>query len=284
MPPRLSFDRSPHEETIRHLKSELYEARRTVIGLMPDGFQKLVDEFHSCASRSDLGKWRQNLVADAVRRARLLPESPVYQEKRAYCPLCGGGRSMFDAPFKVPGGLHMHLEGSGNTRQCSVMKVIWEHAWDQMQEAVLQNEQMKEQREWAAKDARRAAETLWRVDPDEPKLSNEGFPLSLGLQEVRDEEAFGFAEERLTRLGFKLSIEGNVRAWTQEIDDLIVYADPRARGRIDFNVYSKMKKPKRLFGSSHSSFHLQDSWRNDLLGKYKTRLEDAISQIRRAGG
>ena len=139
--------------------------------------------------------------------------------------------------------------------------------------------QMKRQRAEAAKDVRRTTEILWRVDQDEPRLSDEGIFLSLGLRELRDKESLAFAEDRLTRLGFKRTIDANVRSYIQETDDFIVYADPRARGRIEFRVYSKKKKPRRLFGLLHTSFDLQDRWKNDLTGEYKAKLDEAVSRL-----
>lgn len=278
MPYRLPPSKSPYDETIRELKSDLYDARRTVIDLMPEDFKRIVDDYYTCESRSDLSEWRRNLVAAALQRAKLLPESPFYPEKRAYCPLCGAGSSSpYDKGFKFPGGLERHLEGGGNAHRCSVMNIIWKYALDQIRETVDQHEQMKQHREQTAKSTRRATEILWRVDQDEPKLIDEG--LWLSIDGVRDEESLAFAEERLAQLGFKCSLKGKVKSYTQETEDFIVYADPRTRKHIEFRIFSKRKKPKRLFGSAHGSFKLQDGWKNDLPKKYKAMLDEALSRL-----
>jgi hypothetical protein len=137
---------------------------------------------------------------------------------------------------------------------------------------------MKEQREQAAKDARRTTEILWCVDQDEPKLKDEGLFLISSLRDLRDDESLAFAEERLARLGFNLSIEGNARSYTQETGDYVVYADPRERGRIEFRAFSK-KKLTRRFGSAGSGFNLQESWQNDLPRKSKAKLDEAVSRL-----
>ena len=110
---------------------------------------------------------------------------------------------------------------------------------------------------------------LYRTRPDqEPELRDRVFGPS---RSVSDWPA---AEERLRTLGFVESLEGNVKAYTREHDEYLVFADPRSRGRIDFVA---CPKPVPLQFSRKSrynvrSFFLLDGWKKDLEAKYQLRL------------
>src|SRR3954465_3152522 len=147
--------------------------------------------------------------------------------------------------FKIPAGLEKHLEGGGNASRCPVMETIWKLALDQMGEKLDRREQEKKAQEQATKAARRTPEMLWRVDQDEPKLSDE-----LWLEKPRDPALLEVAERRIAQLGFKMSIAGNVKGFVQETDQFIVYADPRQERRITFRVFRKGKPRKKRLGVS----------------------------------
>jgi hypothetical protein len=51
-------------------------------------------------------------------------------ERRALCPMCGGGSSSGYAPgFSLPEGLSRHLMGRGNSLRCEVMVAAFQ-LWD----------------------------------------------------------------------------------------------------------------------------------------------------------
>lgn len=85
-------------------------------------------------------------------------------------------------------------------------------------------EQKERADEHARTAQRRATEMLYRVAPDlEPKLLDDGFHSSWSPARSADE--LTWAEERLEMLGFRITIEDNVKCYTREYKDFVVYAD-----------------------------------------------------------
>jgi hypothetical protein len=138
---------NPAEDAIRRLKSDLYEARTTIIELMPEDIQRLLTSYYSCESRQQTYGWAESVADEIVESAEVLPrQQGFYFSDRAYCPLCGhGSESPYESGFAVPEGLRRHLVGWGNTRQCRVMEAAlylagdyWHdkfHAAEQAEEA-----------------------------------------------------------------------------------------------------------------------------------------------------
>ena len=71
---------------------------------------------------------------------------------------------------------------------------------------------------------------------------------------------------------FEVTDDDRVRAYVKKLDRFQVFADPRARGRIDFCVYPQ----KRRKLPRYSSFHLRDEWKIDLQQKFDSRLTQAL--------
>ncbi len=105
-----------------------------------------------------------------------------------------------------------------------------------------------------------------------PKLRDE---LS-AFSEARDDASLAWAIDRLSQLGFIEVCERNIRQFTKDYGSVIVFADPRGQGRIDFNVYRReqVEKPnsRRRWSPHQSEFHLADTWHIDLLKKFETRV------------
>ena len=97
--------------------------------------------------------------------------------------------------------------------------------------------------------------------------------------EPRDNASISWALDRLKQLGFTEVLDGQIRQYIRDYGDIVVFADPRQRGRLEFAVYRKeqVEKPKsrRRWSPDYQSFHLQDSWRNDLERKLNDRVEAA---------
>jgi hypothetical protein len=125
---------------------------------------------------------------------------------------------------------------------------------------------------------RKQSETLYRIAPDrEPELIDEG----IGYRATaRNENELAWAERRLVDLGFQIICEERIKSYTSEHEDFVVYADPRANGEITFRAYKKplprQSRVRRIRTGAFNFFRLMDSWKNDIRGKYQTRLAKAI--------
>jgi hypothetical protein len=140
-----------------------------------------------------------------------------------------------------------------------------------------------EQRQ-ARLSARRRTEMQYLVMPgDEPKLLDDDARWG---RRARTPAEMAWAEGRLADLGFRCEVEGLIRTYTRSHDGVIVYADPRAEGIIDFWVLDEAalasKRRTRLRRGYLGGFHLLNSWRHDLLGKYEKR-ESAFAAERSDG-
>jgi len=264
------------EEEIRRLKSDLWMARSTIVDLMPHEVASLLRGYYSCASRQEGHAWMDGVIDALTERAlKSAPPPDRFGEQRGMCPLCGQGSSSPHVEgYSLPEGLRRHLVGWGNTVRCRVMETVSSLARDHWDEKFAAAEQEAWRASQAAELQRRKTETLYRVSPaSDPKLLDQG---SYSWSPSRSDEQLAFAEERLKSLGFQCVTDNNVRTWLDEQTDYVVYADPRQAGRLEFEVWRK-PLPKRITPNSRQrhmagSFHLLDSWKNDLLKKYADRL------------
>ncbi|MEY2520588.1 MAG: hypothetical protein QOF24_2347 [Verrucomicrobiota bacterium] len=120
-------------------------------------------------------------------------------------------------------------------------------------------------------EQRRRVEVLYRTDiSSDPLLLDE----SLYGTAPRTDQQLAWAEQRLTELGFQMSVADSAKQYTLERPELIVYADPRGSGEITFRVYRK-PLPKRKRPMPAQVFSLKDNWKNDLKGKFEARLGPA---------
>jgi len=134
MPARRPINAPPYEETIRRLSSDLYMARRTIVDLMPEPAQRILDSFDG-EDRREVWIWAEK-AADQIVGLCETVEQKYYDgyplgAPRARCPLCGGGSSTpYDKGFAIPEGLFRHLLGSHNSRQCDVFAAATQLALD----------------------------------------------------------------------------------------------------------------------------------------------------------
>jgi hypothetical protein len=255
------------EEITRRLEEDLYLARRTIIQLMPDNVQEIMNAYYSCRSRQELYRWEYDAVEEIIKLANILSaEEGSRFSDRAYCPLCGEGTSSaYERGFSVPEGLRRHLVGQGNIQQCGVMQ-----AAERVEEA--------EKREKLAQ--RKKSEVLYRTAPDlEPELIDERFSSGGNSRSTKE---LDWVEERLASLGFQITCDASVESYTNEHGDFVVYADPRQRGRVDFNVFPKdYKRSRDRLRLGWASFYMLDGWKKELREKYEVRVENAISQLKK---
>lgn len=271
-----------YEAKIRRLEDDLYFARRTIIQLMTDNVQEIMNGCYSCRSRQELYRWEREAAEQIVNLANVLSaEEGSYLSNRAYCPLCGqGSSSPYKRGFSVPEGLRRHLTGWGNCQQCRVMQAAMSLAHDYWQRKYADVEKAEEGKGREKLAQRKKSEVLYCTAPDlEPELIDER--LSFGGT-PRSKRELDWIEERLANLGFQIACDANVKSYTNEHGDFVVYADPRQSGKVDFNVFPKDYKRSR--GHSRfrwASFYMLDGWKKELREKYDVRVENAISQLKK---
>ncbi len=256
------------EEIISNLKRDFDRAVRGIISLMPEDAQSILKSFYDCESKNNTDRWRTIAALQVIHLAKPLPNGVSHSRDRAYCPLCGGGTTPpSDEGFAIPEGLRRHLIGWGDRQtQCFVFNAVELGARSHWSDKFHDQKQTR----LAELEERRKSETLFKVDPDEPaKLIDEGFSWS----KPRNNDELIWAENRLATLGFETHVEKNVRSYTSKPDHFVVYADPRANGRIEFKVYLNGRSAS---GPAYSWFTLTDYWENDILRKYEIRLRDAL--------
>jgi len=175
----------------------------------------------------------------------------------------------YEDGFSLPEGLRRHLDGYGNVHRCEVLQAAFELAWDDLRDTL--DEADRAERQIA--QARRDSEVLYRIGPDELRLSDEFL-----FGEARGPEALVWAEERLASLGFNPSVDGRVRSYCMQDGDVSIYADPRPAGKIEFRVYRTAAGRKRR-APHYASFHILDGWKNDLMRKYRRGLDEAVARL-----
>jgi hypothetical protein len=233
---------SPYAERIKRLEHELYQVRQTIIHLMPENIRAILWGYRDCTDRAATHRWEDEAADQLIELAHVLTsEEGSYWWERAYCPLCrDGSTSPYQSGFAVPEGLRRHLVGWGNVRQCDVTAAVMALArayWDDKFGAAERAEETEKQ---ALVANRKKTETLYVIDPTgEPQLIDEGLGFLAFGDTARSESELSWAEQRLSDLGFQTSHEGNVRCYTSERGDFVVYADPRVKGKITFSVFKK---------------------------------------------
>jgi len=246
------------------LKHELHEAQSHIVDLVAPEIREKLLSYHGCETWKEFFEWERSLIEFAIERTVPIPNASQFEE-RANCPLCGSGGNSRPEGYVFPGGLELHL-AERNERPCPVMKAALHLAHDHLRPK-LDEEELRAKEVLAR---RRKIETLYLVNPfEQPSLIDEGWRSC----SARDKDGLARAEARLSKLGFNLSICGNVKSYKLEGDGYLVYADPRGEGRISFIVYRK-PVPKYRTAAKHRSFfigdgeNLLDSW--DKIGRKMT--------------
>jgi hypothetical protein len=274
-----------YDGEIRRLRNDLDLARRAIIGLMPERVQEILDSYYRCASRIELHQWKNEVIDQLVELAKPLLRHTPYDAERGYCPLCGGSAQDFYQSrqgFSLPLGLHRHLEGWGNTHQCDVTAAAFELAREWAHSKFHEAEQRERVEADTQFAARKATETLYLIGPNrEPELMGGQYQ----WRPVRNQKRLSWAEQRLEELGFKKTLQDRVKSYTQEHAGIVVYADPREEGTIEFRVYrfptppAPRKARREPTFERHPQFHLLDAWKHDLQKKYSIRLSQAITAL-----
>jgi hypothetical protein len=244
--------------------------------------EQLLTDRYLCHSRFEFGEWWFAVIDRIIglaSRAAITPGG--WQPEHAACPFCR------IPGWAVPEGLRRHLEGAGNTTHCDVASELYRQA-----DSSLQREFARADRAAPELDAaRRRSEQSFLIRPlRAPALLDEGFIYG---DRPRDADQLAAAEERLRELGFLIEADGNVIAWKYNQEPYAVLADPRSAKRLTFCVYdeTRIAAARRKGGRRPESwastfsvpltveFYLLDTWRNDIVGKFRTQLQQAIATL-----
>ncbi|TWI06081.1 hypothetical protein IP90_00344 [Luteimonas cucumeris] len=263
------------DELIKKLKSDLWMTRYALLNRAPSAFYQMLSSYLDCGSKEETYPWLDNVAEEVVKHADLLPGSiDQWSGARAMCPLCGeGANSYYEQGFAYPEGLRRHLVGYGNTHQCVFTDTAMMLARESWTERFAEEEKTRRQENHRQQEARRKVEALYRIEPFEPpRLLDEDLWYGATTRKAQQmREAF----DRLSEMGLKHIIDGAVEAWIDEKDEFVVYADPRQFGRIEFTVWKKplpKRTPSHAYKYRIGSFHILDTWKNDLKKKYEARL------------
>ena len=271
------------DDTIRRLEDELWSARHAIMNLALDQFHEVLKGYdlvrgarRTIETRSDLYQWRRDLYDSVIGAAERIERPPrknswMY-EHRIACPLCrsrGSGAFGMDG-WKLPGGLEMHLDGTGNTEHCSVTKAAYRLMLDQHREKFAAVE-LAERQQLAE---RKKTEPVVRINPDEaPELL---FEPRYSFEKYRTPEQLVMIEDRLREIGFEIERNDNVVAYRlTHGDKWMVLADPRKHGRIDFKLFKRSGKHQwRGLRRGPRSFHLRET--KTWLEKFPEHLKAAL--------
>ena len=261
--------RDDRDETIERLRNELYITRREMLHLMPDDISSLLDSYHRCESRQAAYAWEQEIATALIQRVERPRDPGQWEEQRANCPLCNSGAmTPYASGFSLPTGLERHLTGWGSQiRQCSVMRAAAGLAWEHWNDRFGPGEQEERLAAERARAKRLATELTFLLGPGEPPQLRDRFGA-----EARDDDELAWAEGRLRQLQFEVTNHDRATAYIKKLESFQVFADPRARGRIDFCVYPE----KRRKLPRYSSFYLRDEWKIELQQKFDSRLAQAL--------
>ncbi|NHZ38232.1 hypothetical protein [Massilia rubra] len=266
----------PEQEKTRRLEDELFSARLTIIGLMPERQRQILESYRDCGTRTDTYRWENKIAEELIATAEVIP---TYFGDRAYCPLCGRGSSSgYEEGYSLPVGLTRHLTGWGRSHKCGVIAAalaIARGSWD-FAFSRAEREQEAEKADLLAE--RKSSEILYMVDPNgEPGLFDE----RLHFGGARNTDEMSSAEMRLAELQFRTSTVGRVRSYVDEQEKYVVYADPRVKGRIDFAAYVRPspKGGRRKF-KELGRFQMPDSWKKNLAAKYQNWVKAITTQLK----
>jgi hypothetical protein len=277
-------DYNPLQEKVTRLEEDLYSAQVTIIQLMPEEIQRVLEGYYSCKSSGDTHIWEATAANEIIGFAKVLsPQEGSYFSDRAYCPLCGDSAQSYsdEKGFTVPLGLYRHLSGRGKAHQCAVFNAVISLARAYWHRTFSESDEAKRLQQIETVTQRRATETLFRISPfDDPILIDEGF---WSTDTHRDNQGIKWAEDRLLSLGFVLKSEDRIKCYVNETNDSIVFADPRKIGEIRFAVFKK-PLPKKVTQSNRfrtdREFMIKDNWKNDLCSKFEVRVQHVISTLK----
>jgi hypothetical protein len=275
-----------NEAKIRRLEDDLYYARRAVVTLLPQPIRELVRAYRDVETGVQADTWEEELVEAVIELAWPSAMETTSSDPRAYCPLCRAGSSEpYVEGFALPGGLRIHLLGERTARPCEVLTPVLQLARADWMPRVRESEARERAAAEAEKELRREREDQFLVDPrSAPVLGDEPVGFQFHFH-PRDNDSLAWAEARLRHLGFSEHRDGRIRQFTKDHGAFTVFGDPRELGRLTFLVLrsepAEKRRGRRRQEPDAESFHLLDSWRNDLNKKFEMRLESAIESLTR---
>jgi len=247
-------------DPIARLKTELHEARHTIIHLMPLHVATRLRGYLNVTTVPGFDQWTRDT------RKFLIEEvaDPDPGTLRALCPLCWRGEND-EVGFKVPAALERHLTGGkGMLWPCRVWREVMALAGEHLR-PVLEAERAARRK---VREGRRGRERQYLVERDgTPKLADED------IADPRTAPGWAFAEERLKLCGFAIETDAaNVVAFRMCRDGCTVLADPRRRVGITVHVW-------REDGPPIETFKLPDLWKENIEGKFGTMLAKACAAL-----
>ena len=278
---KLTFHSNKDKE-IANLKMQLESSRLSVMHLskieIPEWYS-----YNNCNSREDTYSWKGKIVQEIIDVAQEETSENIYGQKiyygRAICPLCGDWPNN-EHGYTMPEGLLRHLEGIGNVLQCVVMENLFGMARDCWNEKFRQKEIENILIDRKNNDQRLKSETLILVAPGyPPELFDDRYELGSTKNQKQHLNRLIWAEKRLKDLGFSIQVLNNIKSFTKEYDEFVVFADPRRKGLIGFDVYKK-PLPKKIINGKHAStkfigeFDIRDAWKHDLISKFEQRVKN----------
>lgn len=259
---------STNEDKIRYLEYELYSARRFIVSHAPARYRDILENLASCRSADHFLGLEYKAVEDIITECNSTLSNDKSWNRRVLCPLCDDRppAAYAEQGFTFPEGLRRHLTGYGNVSQCDVFKACCKLVLDSKNyEPFAESKEKKDM-----KAERLKTELLYKIDPD-----GDGQLLDEFHGKPRSSAELLWAEERILALGFEIKVEGNTKSYVLDEHDFSIFVDPRESGRIEFRVFSKRLKKKRLSITDCEVFDLRDDWKLDLSSKFKTRLNKA---------
>lgn len=265
-PPQLEIDPAQYKKVL----SDLQSARRTILELMGPELNFVLESYTSCETRVDAQSWESLVAETVIEQAKVLPaDEGSYWRDRAYCPLCQqGSHSFYEGGYALPEGLRRHLVGWGNSQQCPVMEAAMELARDYWKKRFHAEEEAEKAARLMAKEYRLKSEILYLTKPNAPPKLLEH---DSHFFNDRNQDQIQWAEARLSYLGFRVLLDGNVKTYIDDREKLIVYADLTPATKIVLRAYQK-PLPKRGSPSPINIYEVRDQWKHDLKAKYENWL------------
>lgn len=279
------------DEYIELLTTKLDRAFRAIIDFVPEKFREVLESYYACESPEDARYWETIACSKIIDLVTPVPEEEqpfgFYLNARAPCPLCGAEASLpfygGYTGFSLPEGLNRHLEGYGRMSKCPVMIATHHLSEAYFYKTFAEAEKRAHQERLILIQQRKKTELLFLIGPDsDPHLIDE---LPYGVV-AREPAYLAWAEQRLAELGFLASTENNVRQYLLELSDFTVSADPRAKAKIDFNVYktpiSTSKRSRKR--PTYRSFSLRDNWTKNIQQQFQSMLCGVVENLLKGAG
>lgn len=133
---------------------------------------------------------------------------------------------------------------------------------------------------------RRETELLFNMNPNKrPLLRDESLPGN--ATQWRSAESLRWAEERLTALGFQKLTRGKIVSYEQDLENGVLYADPRGEGRILVYLFCPSEYQFSTYPNDHRELPIPDTWKHDVeikIVEWATKQSREMVERPRRGG